>query len=162
MPRLAAAEGTNTALVWRPARRAAKRFLVRAPLAAIPEGSARRLFCLVFMEIIASRLPNDSRLIFIVQCLFGSQYLPIAGDGRATRTGRLYLSSTRIGTPFLDSRTSLQSADRASTEEFIEWRCSEPRLALNRASVLRYRLQIARRPAALPFPSARRSPATGV
>jgi hypothetical protein len=27
-------------------------------------------------------------------------------------------------------------------DEFIEWYCSEPRLALNRAVVLRYRLQL--------------------
>jgi len=38
-------------------------------------------------------------------------------------------------------------------DEFIEWYCSEPRLALNRAVVLRYRLQLeAKKLAASPPP----------
>jgi len=44
----------------------------------------------------------------------------------------------------LNSLTSLQSrrSYQHATDEFIEWYCSEPRLALNRAVVLRYRLQL--------------------
>ena len=44
----------------------------------------------------------------------------------------------------LNSLTSLQSrrSYQHAMEEFIEWYCSEPRLALNRSVVLRYRLQL--------------------
>ena len=44
----------------------------------------------------------------------------------------------------LNSLTSLQSrrSYQHAMDEFIEWCCSEPRLALNRAVVLRYRLQL--------------------
>jgi hypothetical protein len=44
-------------------------------------------------------------------------------------------------TSVLNSLTSLQSCRsyRHAMDEFIEWYCSEPRLALNRAVVLRYR-----------------------
>jgi integrase len=44
----------------------------------------------------------------------------------------------------LNSLTSLQSrrSYQHARDEFIEWYCSEPRLALNRAVVLRYRLQL--------------------
>jgi Phage integrase, N-terminal SAM-like domain len=44
----------------------------------------------------------------------------------------------------LNSLTSLQSrrSYQQAVDEFIEWYCSEPRLALNRAIVLRYRLQL--------------------
>jgi hypothetical protein len=44
----------------------------------------------------------------------------------------------------LSSLTSLQSrrSYQHAMDEFIEWYCSEPRLALNRAVVLRYRLQL--------------------
>ncbi len=44
----------------------------------------------------------------------------------------------------LNSLTSLQSrrSYQHAMDEFIEWYCSEPRLALNRAAVLRYRLQL--------------------
>src|SRR5215472_13574799 len=44
----------------------------------------------------------------------------------------------------LNSLTSLQSrrSYQHAMDEFIEWYCSEPRLALNRAVVLRYRLQL--------------------
>src|SRR5215831_7177106 len=42
----------------------------------------------------------------------------------------------------LNSLTSLQSrrSYQHAMDEFTEWHCSEPRLALNRAGVLRYRL----------------------
>ena len=50
------------------------------------------------------------------------------------RTKRSVLNSLAS----LQSRRSYQHA----TDEFIEWYCSEPRLALNRAVVLRYRLQL--------------------
>lgn len=42
------------------------------------------------------------------------------------------------------SLTSLQSrrSYRYAMDEFIEWYCSEPRLALNRTVVLRYRLHL--------------------
>jgi hypothetical protein len=44
----------------------------------------------------------------------------------------------------LNSLTSLQSrrSYQHAMDEFIEWYCSEPRLALNRVVVLRYRLQL--------------------
>src|SRR5580700_130952 len=44
----------------------------------------------------------------------------------------------------LNSLGSLQSrrSYRYAMEEFIQWYCSEPRLALNRSVVLRYRLQL--------------------
>ena len=44
----------------------------------------------------------------------------------------------------LNSLTSLQSrrSYQHAIDELIEWYCSEPRLALNRAVVLRYRLQL--------------------
>jgi integrase len=44
----------------------------------------------------------------------------------------------------LNSLVSLQSrrSYKHAMDEFIEWYCSEPRLALNRAVVLRYRLQL--------------------
>src|ERR1043166_10279719 len=44
----------------------------------------------------------------------------------------------------LNSLTSLQSrrSYQHAMDEFIEWYCSEPRLALNRAVVLRYRLEL--------------------
>jgi hypothetical protein len=44
----------------------------------------------------------------------------------------------------LNSLTSLQSrrSYRHAMEEFIDWYCSEPRLALNRGAVLRYRMQL--------------------
>jgi hypothetical protein len=44
----------------------------------------------------------------------------------------------------LNSLGSLQSrrSYRYAMEEFIQWYCSEPRLALNRTVVLRYRLQL--------------------
>jgi site-specific recombinase XerD len=44
----------------------------------------------------------------------------------------------------LNSLTSLQSrrSYQHAMDEYIEWYCSEPRLALNRAVVLRYRLQL--------------------
>ena len=44
----------------------------------------------------------------------------------------------------LNSLTSLQSrrSYQHAMDEFIEWYCSEPPLALNRAVVLRYRLQL--------------------
>jgi len=44
----------------------------------------------------------------------------------------------------LNSLTSLQSrrSYQHAMDEFIEWYCAEPRLALNRAVVLRYRLQL--------------------
>lgn len=44
----------------------------------------------------------------------------------------------------LNSLTSLQSrrSYQHAIDEFIEWYCSEPRLALNRAVVLQYRLQL--------------------
>ena len=47
-------------------------------------------------------------------------------------------------TSVLNSLTSLQSrrSYQHAMDEFIEWYCSEPRLALNRAVVLRYRLQL--------------------
>jgi len=47
----------------------------------------------------------------------------------------------------LNSLTSLQSrrSYQHAMDEFIEWYCSEPRLALNRAVVLRYRLQLEER-----------------
>lgn len=50
----------------------------------------------------------------------------------------------------LNSLTSLQSrrSYRHAMEEFIDWYCSEPRLALNRAVVLRYRLQLENAPMA--------------
>jgi len=43
----------------------------------------------------------------------------------------------------LNSLTSLQSrrSYQHAMDEFIEWCCSEPRQALNRGAVLRYRLQ---------------------
>jgi hypothetical protein len=46
-------------------------------------------------------------------------------------------------TAVLNSLSSLQSrrSYRYAMEEFIQWYCSEPRLALNRSVVLRYRLQ---------------------
>src|SRR5947199_10076706 len=44
----------------------------------------------------------------------------------------------------LNSLTSLQSrrSYQHAMDEFIEWYCSEPRLALNSAVVLRYRLHL--------------------
>src|ERR1700692_4971363 len=44
----------------------------------------------------------------------------------------------------LNSLASLQSrrSYQHAMEEFIDWYCSEPRLALNRAVVLRYRMQL--------------------
>jgi hypothetical protein len=44
----------------------------------------------------------------------------------------------------LNSLTSLQSrrSYQHAMEEFIDWYCSEPRLALNRGVVLRYRMQL--------------------
>lgn len=47
-------------------------------------------------------------------------------------------------TAVLNSLASLQSrrSYRYAMEEFIQWYCSEPRLALNRSVVLRYRLQL--------------------
>jgi hypothetical protein len=47
-------------------------------------------------------------------------------------------------TAVLNSLGSLQSrrSYRYAMEEFIQWYCSEPRLALNRSVVLRYRLQL--------------------
>jgi hypothetical protein len=50
----------------------------------------------------------------------------------------------------LNSLTSLQSrrSDRHAMEEFIAWYCSEPRLAMNRTVVLRYRLQLESAPMA--------------
>jgi len=44
----------------------------------------------------------------------------------------------------LNSLTSLQSrrSYQHAMDEFIDWYCSEPRLALNRTVVLRYRLQL--------------------
>ncbi len=44
----------------------------------------------------------------------------------------------------LNSLASLQSrrSYQHAMEEFIDWYCSEPRLALNRGVVLRYRLQL--------------------
>jgi len=44
----------------------------------------------------------------------------------------------------LDSLRSLQSrrSYRRAMDEFIDWYCSEPRLALNRGVVLRYRMQL--------------------
>ena len=44
----------------------------------------------------------------------------------------------------LNSLTSMQSrrSYQHAMDEFVEWYCSEPRLALNRAVVLRYRLQL--------------------
>ena len=44
----------------------------------------------------------------------------------------------------LNSLTSLQSrrSYQHAMDEFIEWYCAEPRLALNRGIVLRYRLQL--------------------
>jgi len=47
-------------------------------------------------------------------------------------------------TAVLNSLGSLRSrrSYRFAMEEFIQWYCSEPRLALNRAVVLRYRLQL--------------------
>jgi len=44
----------------------------------------------------------------------------------------------------LNSLTSLQSrrSYQHAIDEFIEWYCSEPRLALNRGVVLRYRMQL--------------------
>lgn len=44
----------------------------------------------------------------------------------------------------LDSLGSLQSrrSYRRAMDEFIDWYCSEPRLALNRGVVLRYRMQL--------------------
>src|SRR3954453_12701376 len=52
------------------------------------------------------------------------------------------LDQTKISV--LNSLTSLQSrrSYQHAMDEFIEWYCSEPRLALNRAVVLRYRLQL--------------------
>src|SRR3989440_4270801 len=47
-------------------------------------------------------------------------------------------------TSVLNSLTSLQSrrSYQHAMDEFIDWYCSEPRLALNRGIVLRYRLQL--------------------
>src|ERR1043166_3493682 len=44
----------------------------------------------------------------------------------------------------LNSLTSMQSrrSYQHAMDEFIDWYCSEPRLALNRDVVLRYRLQL--------------------
>ena len=66
-------------------------------------------------------------------------------------------------TSVLNSLASLQSrrSYQRAMDEFIEWYCSEPRLALNRAVVLRYRLQLEAKKlvaplAPLPFAAARR------
>src|SRR5215472_11783293 len=68
------------------------------------------------------------------------------------RTNRKKTRSNRLTLPELDqtkrsilnSLTSLQSrrSYQHAMDEFIEWYCSEPRLALNRGVVLRYRLQL--------------------
>ena len=68
------------------------------------------------------------------------------------RTNRKKAYSNRLGLPELDqtkrsilnSLSSLQSrrSYQHAMEEFIDWYCSEPRLALNRGVVLRYRLQL--------------------
>ena len=59
---------------------------------------------------------------------------------KKSRTGRPTLPERSV----LNSLTSLQSrrSYQHAMDELIEWYCSEPRLALNRAVVLRYRLQL--------------------
>jgi hypothetical protein len=55
------------------------------------------------------------------------------------------LDQTKVSV--LNSLTSLPSrrSYQHAMDEFIEWYCSEPRLALNRAVILRYRLELGRR-----------------
>jgi len=48
----------------------------------------------------------------------------------------------------LTSKSGQQTYDRAITD-FVEWYCSEPRLAFNRTVVLRYRIYLEQKPYAL-------------
>jgi integrase len=61
---------------------------------------------------------------------------------RAGRPTLPELDQTKMSV--LNSLTSLQSrrSYQHAMEEFIDWYCSEPRLALNRGVVLRYRMQL--------------------
>src|SRR3954470_3808071 len=64
---------------------------------------------------------------------------------KSAHTGRPTLPELhQTKTSVLNSLTSLQSrrSYQHAMDEFIEWYCSEPRLALNRAVVLRHRLQL--------------------
>ena len=64
---------------------------------------------------------------------------------KKSRTGRPTLPELdQTKRSVLNSLTSLQSrrSYQHAMDEFIEWYCSEPRLALNRGIVLRYRLQL--------------------
>jgi integrase len=64
---------------------------------------------------------------------------------RAKRTDRPTLPELdQTKKSVLDSLGSLQSrrSYRRAMDEFIDWYCSEPRLALNRGVVLRYRMQL--------------------
>jgi integrase len=64
---------------------------------------------------------------------------------KKSRTGRPTLPELdQAKSSVLNSLTSLQSrrSYEHAMDEFIAWYCSEPRLALNRSIVLRYRLQL--------------------
>ena len=64
---------------------------------------------------------------------------------KSSRTNRLTLPELdQAKRSVLNSLTSLQSrrSYQHAMDEFIDWYCSEPRLALNRGVVLRYRLQL--------------------
>ena len=56
----------------------------------------------------------------------------------------------------LASKSGQRSYDRAITD-FVDWYCSEPRLAFNRTVVLRYRIFL-ERSRANPLPTASRRP----
>jgi hypothetical protein len=64
---------------------------------------------------------------------------------KKSRTGRPTLPELdQTKKSVLNSLASLQSrrSYQHAMDEFIEWYCSEPRLALNRGIVLGYRLQL--------------------
>ena len=64
---------------------------------------------------------------------------------KKSRTGRPTLPELdQAKRSVLNSLTSLQSRQsyQQAMDEFIEWYCSEPRLALSRAVALRYRLPL--------------------
>src|SRR5436309_9598883 len=79
---------------------------------------------------------------------------------------------TRLGLPDLDQSKaavigSLRSPEsqrgyRHAIDEFVEWYCSEPRLSLNRDSVMRYRNHLESRSLAAATISRRRTAANSV
>ena len=88
-------------------------------------------------------------VVELLRSLIGGMETPVMKRKSHTRTNRTTTTKSVLRLPDLEHAkavvlNSLNSADakrgcRHAIEEFVDWCCSEPRLAFNRIVVLRYR-----------------------